>query len=100
MNILSWIAERYISNCDESWEHSYGVKFDTLDNPGWDVKIDLMETPLENRAFEVYEIDNGDMEEKDNKKASRKFVKPLNILWSGQWESNPPLKLGKLSFYR
>ena len=60
MNILSWIAEWYISNCDESWEHSYGVKIDTLDNPGWDVKIDLMETPLENREFEVYEIDNGD----------------------------------------
>ena len=60
MNILRWIAEWYSSNCDESREHSYGVKIDTLDNPGWDVKIDLMETPLENREFEVYEIDNGD----------------------------------------
>mgnify|MGYP003296866223 CR=1 FL=1 len=28
MNILSWIAEWYSSNCDESWEHSYGVKID------------------------------------------------------------------------
>ncbi|AEQ23657.1 hypothetical protein Acin_2465 [Acidaminococcus intestini RyC-MR95] len=22
------------------------------------------------------------------------------LKWSGQWESNPPLKLGKLSFYQ
>lgn len=21
-------------------------------------------------------------------------------IWSGRWESNPPLKLGKLAFYR
>ncbi len=25
---------------------------------------------------------------------------PLQNNWSGQWESNPPLKLGKLSFYQ
>ena len=26
-----------------SWEHQYGVKKGTLDNPGWRVKIDLNE---------------------------------------------------------
>ena len=25
---------------------------------------------------------------------------PLAVLWSGQWESNPPPELGKLVFYR
>ena len=60
MNILSWLEEWYSSNCDADWEHFYGVKIETLDNPGWSVKIDLMDTPFENRVFEEYEIDNGD----------------------------------------
>ena len=28
------------------------------------------------------------------------FRMVLYFFWSGRWESNPPLKLGKLSFYR
>lgn len=59
MNILSWLEEWYSSNCDRNWECFYGVKIETLDNPGWSVKIDLTDTPCENRAFEEYEIDNG-----------------------------------------
>ena len=27
--------------CNGEWEHSHGVKIDTLDNPGWQVHIDL-----------------------------------------------------------
>ena len=33
------------------------------------------------------------------KKRDTTFVVSL-FFWSGRWESNPPLKLGKLSFYR
>jgi hypothetical protein len=25
----------YLEQCNDLWEHSYGVKIDTLDNPGW-----------------------------------------------------------------
>ena len=42
----------YVSNCNGDWEHSYGVKIDTLDNPGWTVSIDLSETYLSDRPFE------------------------------------------------
>ena len=31
----------YFSNCNEDWEHQFGVKIDTLVNPGWRVEIDL-----------------------------------------------------------
>ena len=24
----------YLERCDDGWEHSYGVRIDTLDNPG------------------------------------------------------------------
>lgn len=36
----------YVRECDDDWEHSYGVKIDTLDNPGWTIAIDLRETSL------------------------------------------------------
>ena len=47
-NILLWIQDWFSIQCDGIWEHSYGVKIDTLDNPGWSVVIDLKNTVLEN----------------------------------------------------
>lgn len=44
MNDIAWLEAWYQHNCDGNWEHSYGVKIETLDNPGWHVKIDLSET--------------------------------------------------------
>jgi hypothetical protein len=42
----------YSRQCDGDWEHSFGVRIDTLDNPGWTVTIDLEGTGLENRTFD------------------------------------------------
>ena len=39
--------------CDSDWEHCYGVKIDTSDNPGWIVEIDIIDTPLENKPFDT-----------------------------------------------
>ncbi|TXI10956.1 MAG: hypothetical protein E6Q63_02870 [Novosphingobium sp.] len=50
---LDWLAEWYLGECNNDWEHSYGIKIDTLDNPGWKLEIDLRETSLEGRAFET-----------------------------------------------
>ena len=46
MDILCWLQNWYHSNCDGGWEHLYGVKIDTLDNPGWSVAIDLEDTEI------------------------------------------------------
>lgn len=59
-NILNWLMDWYESNCDGFWEHMYGVKIDTLDNPGWAIQIDLTDTLLEDKKFEKIQIDNGD----------------------------------------
>ena len=48
---LNWLMHWYLSQCDGDWEHSYGVKLDNLDNPGWTIKIDLRDTDLEHRPF-------------------------------------------------
>jgi hypothetical protein len=38
---ISWLEDWYEAQCDGEREHHYGVKIDTLDNPGWTVQIDL-----------------------------------------------------------
>lgn len=43
---LSRLQEWYSEHCDADWEHSYGVKIDTLDNPGWMLSVDLIDTEL------------------------------------------------------
>lgn len=41
---IEWLQQWYQKNCDGEWEHFYGIEIETLDNPGWHVKIDLQET--------------------------------------------------------
>ena len=45
----------YQAQCNGDWEHQYGVKIGTLDNPGWSVTIDPIATGLETLPFEVVE---------------------------------------------
>ncbi len=52
---LNWLSQWYLAQCDGDWEHTYGVKVGTLDNPGWQLKIDLTGTPMEGHAFERLE---------------------------------------------
>lgn len=60
MNNLEWLGEWYQRNCDGGWEHSYGIKIETLDNPGWHVSIDLKETDYYNLQIDKLNQDNGD----------------------------------------
>ncbi|MES2988972.1 MAG: immunity 53 family protein [Pseudomonadota bacterium] len=41
---LQWLMDWYEGQCDGDWEHSYGVRIDTIDNPGWSLKIELTGT--------------------------------------------------------
>lgn len=49
----------YSDQCNGEWEHNYGLRIDTLDNPGWSLEIDLMETHWESLLvpFSRKEID-------------------------------------------
>lgn len=51
MDEIKWLEEWMCSQCNGDWEHCYGIKIGTLDNPGWWVEIDIVETPLENKMF-------------------------------------------------
>jgi len=46
MNTLQDLQQWYQSECNGDWEHTYGVKIGTLDNPGWSVTIELADTYL------------------------------------------------------
>jgi hypothetical protein len=41
------LIEWYQNQCDASWEHQHGIQLDTLDNPGWILKVDLIGTDLQ-----------------------------------------------------
>ena len=52
MSSLDWLQQWYAAQCDGEWEHHHGITFETLDNPGWLVKIDLTGTSLESEPME------------------------------------------------
>ena len=60
MNNIVWLEEWYQRNCDDYWEHSYGIKIETLDNPGWHVNIDLSETKYADLKMKELYQDVGD----------------------------------------
>ncbi|UCH44768.1 MAG: hypothetical protein JSV11_10785 [Nitrospiraceae bacterium] len=45
MNNFDRLNRWYINQCNGDWEHQYGIVIETLDNPGWRVKIDLTGIP-------------------------------------------------------
>jgi hypothetical protein len=49
---LIWLQQWYLAQCDGEWEHSIGVTIDTIDNPGWSVKICVERTELASAPFE------------------------------------------------
>jgi hypothetical protein len=47
--VYSWLQAWYAAQSNGDWEHQYGIEIGTLDNPGWRVQIDVIDTPLAGR---------------------------------------------------
>jgi hypothetical protein len=60
MRLLKWLEGWYKSQCNGDWEHMSGIKIYTLDNPGWRITIDLADTELENKKYNLYQVINDD----------------------------------------
>ena len=60
MNILHFLTNWFKSNCNDDWEHIYQIKIETLDNPGWHITIDLMDTDLEGKNFQQVFLHNNE----------------------------------------
>ncbi|MGW5284370.1 immunity 53 family protein [Streptomyces collinus] len=59
-HVLEWLQSWYSSQCDGDWEHEWGVKVETTDNPGWFVKINLEETALADREHPRHQVTRGE----------------------------------------
>ncbi len=46
MGTLKWIQQWYYEQCDDDWEHQFGIFIETIDNPGWSVKISIENTDV------------------------------------------------------
>lgn len=53
VQIQNWFA----SQCNDEWEHEHGIVIETIDNPGWHVRIALARTT---QAFNPIEVSRGD----------------------------------------
>ena len=56
--LLTRLQNWYLTNCDGDWEHGYGMSINTIDNPGWTIKINLSDTCLQDLKYDK-QIDNG-----------------------------------------
>ena len=48
---LERLSDWYLRHCDGDWEHGFGFKINTLDNPGVSIEINLEATELEKVRF-------------------------------------------------
>jgi len=54
---LSLLERWYASQCNGKWEHGYGIHIDTLDNPGWSIRISLQDTRRQDSVLERKSIE-------------------------------------------
>lgn len=61
-NILQWVQNWFSNHCDGDWEHGEGIKIQSLDNPGWVLKISLKDTDFEDLEIQyvLFEVSEDD----------------------------------------
>ncbi len=58
--LLIWLQNWYAAQCDGEWEHGYGIQIDTIDNPGWLIKINIQGTFLKDKEFQRKKIERSE----------------------------------------
>ncbi len=53
-NVLTRLQTWYEANCNDDWEHTYGIEIGNIDNPGWSLKVDLKDSYLQEVDFQEY----------------------------------------------
>lgn len=53
---FKWLQSWYKSKCNGDWEHSNRIRIETIDNPGWSISLNLYDTALQNKPFEIVDI--------------------------------------------
>ena len=82
MKDIETIEKWYYGQCNGDWEHTYGVKIETLDNPGWRVEIAVDDTDLADKPFDAILKDRTENDWIRCKVSDNKFMGhggPLNL---------------------
>lgn len=51
MENVNWLTDWFAARCDGEWESDFGITIETVNNPGWMVRIDLDGTGLDPSSF-------------------------------------------------
>ena len=54
------LAQWYHSYCNGDWEHKARICIETIDNPGWSVSINLLDTDLQEKEFKKVELEESE----------------------------------------
>jgi len=57
---LARLSEWYERQCNDSWEHAFGISIETIDNPGWILRVALRDTELLGRDFPERKIERSE----------------------------------------
>jgi hypothetical protein len=98
---LAKLQRWYLDQCDDEWEHAYGITIETLDNPGWRLRIDLADTRLSDRDYERAEMHRTDDDWVVSWREEQRWCAacgPLNLDeavaafldWAGSWPAQVP----------
>ncbi|WP_313914521.1 immunity 53 family protein [Tahibacter sp.] len=60
MSTISRLCAWFERQCVDDWHEDHGIKIDTLDNPGWSLKVDLRGTALEKEVFQDVKVEKSD----------------------------------------
>jgi hypothetical protein len=74
MEILDWIQNWFKTNCDGEWEHREVIQITTLDNPGWEIEIDISKTSIANMDLKWILNENGRQDWHGVKIENQKFT--------------------------
>lgn len=55
--ILVRLQTWYAAMCNGDWEHTYGLQISNIDNPGWSLKVELIDTYLYDVTFPEVKIE-------------------------------------------
>jgi hypothetical protein len=48
---LQWLCDWVASQCNDEWEHGHAFSLGMYDNPGWELRICIQDTPLDGLPF-------------------------------------------------
>jgi Immunity protein 53 len=57
---LKRLQDWYFSQCNGDWEHTYGVKVENIDNPGWMLTVELTDSDLQDVQFQTQRVQRSD----------------------------------------